>query len=64
MCGFAGFLTVDTSALGRAEAVATRMAPAIAHRGPHDAAVGAKKNYSIQHVAPELIQLLKTVSER
>ncbi len=64
MCGFAGFLTTDAGALGRPEAVATRMALAIARRGPDDAAVGAKKNYSTQQVAPKLIKLLKTVSER
>ena len=41
MCGFAGFLTADASALGSPEAVATRMALAIAHRGPDDAGAWA-----------------------
>ncbi|NML85925.1 asparagine synthase (glutamine-hydrolyzing) [Polaromonas sp.] len=42
MCGFAGFLTADVSALGGGlEAVATRMAEAIAHRGPDDAGAWA-----------------------
>ena len=39
MCGFAGFLTTDVGALGSPEAVATRMALAIQHRGPDDAGV-------------------------
>lgn len=37
MCGLAGFLTTDASAPGSSEAVATRMALAIQHRGPDDA---------------------------
>lgn len=41
MCGFAGFLTADASALGSPQAVATRMALAIAHRGPDDAGAWA-----------------------
>ena len=36
MCGFAGFLTVHTSALGSLDAIATQMAKAIDHRGPDD----------------------------
>ena len=39
MCGFAGFLTTDVGVLGSPEAVATRMALAIQHRGPDDAGV-------------------------
>ena len=39
MCGLAGFLTTDVGALGSPEAVATRMALAIQHRGPDDAGV-------------------------
>ena len=39
MCGFAGFLTTDAGVLGSPEAVATRMALAIQHRGPDDAGV-------------------------
>ena len=41
MCGFAGFLTVDASALDSMKALANRMALAIAHRGPDDAGVWA-----------------------
>ena len=41
MCGFTGFLTADASALGSPEAVVTRMALAIAHRGPDDAGAWA-----------------------
>lgn len=41
MCGFAGFLTADAAVQGSAEAVATRMALAIQHRGPDDAGAWA-----------------------
>ena len=41
MCGFAGFLATDVGALGSPEAVATRMAVAIEHRGPDDAGAWA-----------------------
>ena len=41
MCRFAGFLTVDASALNSMEALASRMALAIAHRGPDDAGAWA-----------------------
>ena len=41
MCGFAGFLTADVGVLGSPEAVATRMALAIQHRGPDDAGAWA-----------------------
>jgi asparagine synthase (glutamine-hydrolysing) len=41
MCGFAGFLTTDASAIVSYEAVATRMAHAIQHRGPDDAGAWA-----------------------
>lgn len=41
MCGFAGFLTGAADVLGSAEAVATRMALAIQHRGPDDAGAWA-----------------------
>ena len=41
MCGIAGFLTTDGSALGSLEAVASRMALDIAHRGPDDAGAWA-----------------------
>jgi len=37
MCGFAGFLTDDHVRLGNLEALSTRMALAIRHRGPDDA---------------------------
>jgi asparagine synthase (glutamine-hydrolysing) len=37
MCGFAGFLTSDSSLLPNQEEVAKRMALAISHRGPDDA---------------------------
>ena len=36
MCGFAGFLTADTSTSGSPEAIATQIAKAIEHRGPDD----------------------------
>ena len=41
MCGFAGFLTAGGEAPGNLEAVATRMALAIRHRGPDDAGAWA-----------------------
>jgi asparagine synthase (glutamine-hydrolysing) len=41
MCGIAGFLTADGTALGSLEAVATRMALEIAHRGPDGAGAWA-----------------------
>ncbi|MDP2163201.1 MAG: asparagine synthase (glutamine-hydrolyzing) [Hydrogenophaga sp.] len=41
MCGFAGFLTFESASLDGLEAVATRMADAIAHRGPDDAGAWA-----------------------
>ena len=41
MCGFAGFLTSDASALGSPEAIATQMAKAIEHRGPDDSGAWA-----------------------
>jgi len=65
MCGFAGFLTWNADGLDDPECVATRMALAVQqHRGPDDAGAGVKKIYSTQQVAPKLIKLLKTVSER
>jgi asparagine synthase (glutamine-hydrolysing) len=36
MCGFAGFITTNTAQLSQAEAVASKMALAIQHRGPDD----------------------------
>ena len=41
MCGFAGFLSAGGEAPGSLEAVATRMALAIQHRGPDDAGAWA-----------------------
>lgn len=41
MCGFTGFFTNDASVLSSLEAVATRMALAITHRGPDDAGTWA-----------------------
>ena len=41
MCGFTGFLTTDVGSLANAKALVTRMALAIAHRGPDDAGVWA-----------------------
>ncbi len=41
MCGFAGFITTDSSVLTRAESVARRMSSAIQHRGPDDAGAWA-----------------------
>ncbi len=41
MCGFAGFLTTHTSTPNQLLAIATRMALAIAHRGPDDAGAWA-----------------------
>ena len=41
MCGFTGFLTDDATVLGSPEAVVTRMALAIAHRGPDDSGAWA-----------------------
>jgi asparagine synthase (glutamine-hydrolysing) len=41
MCGFAGFLAVRASGLEGLEAVATRMASTIAHRGPDDSGAWA-----------------------
>jgi asparagine synthase (glutamine-hydrolysing) len=41
MCGFAGFLTLNTNSPDELEAIATRMANAIAHRGPNDAGAWA-----------------------
>ena len=41
MCGFAGFLSAQPGNLGGLEALAARMASAIAHRGPDDAGVWA-----------------------
>jgi len=37
MCGITGFLTNDASCLEDADAIVTKMALAIAHRGPDDA---------------------------
>ena len=37
MCGFAGFISAQPGGLEGMEALATRMANAIAHRGPDDA---------------------------
>jgi asparagine synthase (glutamine-hydrolysing) len=41
MCGFTGFLTTQSSDKDGLEAIATRMALAIAHRGPDDAGTWA-----------------------
>ncbi len=41
MCGFAGFLTTDTGGSRSFDAVVTRMAQAIYHRGPDDAGAWA-----------------------
>ncbi len=41
MCGFAGFLTTDVGSLGSPEALVTRMASALQHRGPDDAGAWA-----------------------
>jgi asparagine synthase (glutamine-hydrolysing) len=41
MCGFTGFLTSSPGDLGGLEAIATRMALAIQHRGPDDAGAWA-----------------------
>jgi asparagine synthase (glutamine-hydrolysing) len=47
MCGFSGFLTTDTSILTRSEAVASRMALAIEHRGQDDAGAWADASAGI-----------------
>ena len=47
MCGFAGFITTDTSVLTHAEPVATCMALAIKHRGPDDAGAWADTSAGI-----------------
>ena len=47
MCGVAGFLTSNPSALGCPEVIATRMAMAIKHRGPDDAGAWADKHSGI-----------------
>ena len=47
MCGFAGFITTDASALLRAEALVTQMALAIRHRGPDDAGTWADADAGI-----------------
>jgi asparagine synthase (glutamine-hydrolysing) len=39
MCGFAGFLTINTNVLANADAIANAMALTINHRGPDDAGV-------------------------
>ena len=41
MCGFAGFLSAQPGGLEGLEAMATRMASAIAHRGPDDSGAWA-----------------------
>ena len=41
MCGFAGFLSAQPGGIDGLEAVATRMASAIAHRGPDDSGAWA-----------------------
>ena len=41
MCGFAGFISAQPGGLDGMEALATRMADAIAHRGPDDAGAWA-----------------------
>ena len=47
MCGFAGFLTTDPGRLGDLEAVSTRMALAIQHRGPDDAGAWADELHHV-----------------
>ena len=47
MCGFAGFLTLNTTSANALEVVATSMAQAIAHRGPDDAGVWADAEVGI-----------------
>ena len=47
MCGFAGFLTADASALSSVEAIATQMAKAIEHRGPDDSGAWAQAQAGI-----------------
>lgn len=47
MCGFAGFLTPNSNTPDALEAIATRMAQAIAHRGPDDAGVWADAEVGI-----------------
>jgi len=41
MCGFAGFISAQPSGIESLEGLATRMATAIAHRGPDDAGAWA-----------------------
>jgi len=41
MCGFAGFLTADPGRMGDLDALSTRMALAIQHRGPDDSGAWA-----------------------
>ena len=54
MCGFAGFLTADTNALGSLEAIATCMAKAIEHRGPDDSGAWADVKAAIALEFPRL----------
>ena len=50
MCGFAGFLTADVSALGSPQAVATRMALAVIARGPNPViASAARQSTALVH---------------
>ena len=59
MCGFAGFLTTDVGVLGSPEAVATRMALAIQHRGPDDAGtwVDAQAGIALGHRRLSIVDL-------
>ena len=59
MCGFAGFLTTDPGRLGDLEAVSTRMALAIQHRGPDDAGawVDAQAGIALGHRRLSILDL-------
>lgn len=59
MCGFAGFITSNDSALGSHEDVVTRMTFAIAHRGPDDAGAwaDAKEGIALGHCRLSILDL-------
>jgi asparagine synthase (glutamine-hydrolysing) len=59
MCGFAGFWSGEPGSLGGAEAIATRMANAIEHRGPDDSGawVDAEAGIALSHRRLSIIDL-------
>jgi len=59
MCGFAGFLLGQPGGLDGSEALATRMADAIVHRGPDDAGawVDAQAGVALGHRRLSIVDL-------